>query len=463
MGPAGDPVRRGPRSLATAAGAFAFFLSGCAGEAANLPADAPLEVSAAVDECSALGREAKTECYQAHFLARLADAGVREALSTLEAVAAVDVDVERDGHVYVHAIGITSYSPDVDVSSVFSECTTLFQSGCYHGVLQAHFMAVGEVTSDVVRELCQAYREPGADQWVLFQCLHGMGHGLTMFYGHHLPRALEGCDLLDARWDQQSCYGGAFMENIMNATNPHHPASELAAAVEEPAEAAGAGGEAAGAGGQAAEEGSEEAAEGEMHAHAEPGGHDAMAGAAAAEGEEAWEPWEALRNDDPHYPCSVMDRRYQRECYMMQTSAMLWMNGGDIGDAADSCDDAPEEWRPTCFQSLGRDISSYTLQDPDDSIRECGKANPEYRDWCYIGLVKNFVDLTSDTKTGFEFCRRVEEDSKPRCYEALGEEIGILGGTPEERWDMCQAAESLLYQQSCLYGARVQNTRPPGT
>lgn len=220
------------------------------------------------------------------------------------------------------------------------------------------------------------------------------------------------------------------MENVTNATNPHHSASDTAA----------------------------------MHAHAEPGADGAVtAGAEGAEGGGAWEPWEPLRHDDPHYPCSVMDQRYQRECYMMQTSAMLWMNGGDIGDAADSCDDAPEEWRRTCFQSLGRDISSYTLQDPDDSIRECRKANPEYRDWCYVGLVKNFVDLTSDTNTGFEFCRKVDEDSKPRCYEALGEEIGILRSTPEERWELCEAAESPLYQQSCLYGARVQTTRPPGT
>ena len=220
------------------------------------------------------------------------------------------------------------------------------------------------------------------------------------------------------------------MENVTNATNPHHPAPDMAA----------------------------------MHAHAEPGAEGAVtAGAEGTEGEGGWEPWEPLRHDDPHYPCSVMDRRYQRECYMMQTSAMLWMNGGDIGDAADSCDDAPEEWRRTCFQSLGRDISSYTLQDPDDSIRECRKANPEYRDWCYVGLVKNFVDLTSDTNIGFEFCRKVDEDSKPRCYEALGEEIGILRSTPEERWELCEAAESPLYRQSCLYGARVQTTRPPGT
>jgi hypothetical protein len=461
MGLVGHLVEGNAWSLAPAAWVLTFLLSGCAGEAVNLSADVPMEAYAAVEECSGLDADEKTDCYQGHFLARLEEAGVREALSTLEAAAAIDVDVERDGHVYVHGIGISSYSPGVDVSTVFAECTTLFQSGCYHGVLQAHFIAVGDVTSDVVRELCQAYKEPGADQWVLFQCLHGMGHGLTMFYEHHLPRALEACDLLESRWDQQSCYGGAFMENIMNATTPHHPASELTAAVrDEVAEAVAAGGEetADAAGEEAVEGAMEEAAGGEMHAHGA-----AMAEGGLAEGEDAWEPWEALRDDDPHYPCSVMEPRYLRECYMMQTSAMLWMNDGDIGDAAESCDDAPEQWRPTCFQSLGRDISSYTLQDPDDSIRECSKANPEYRDWCYIGLVKNFVDLTSDTQTGFEFCRKVEEDSKPRCYEALGEEIGILRSTPEERWELCEAAESPLYQQSCLYGARVQTTRPPGT
>lgn len=435
-------------SPAPAAAALTLFLAGCAGESLNLSADPPMEAYAAIEECSSLDHDAKTDCYKRHFLARLEEAGVGAALSTLEAAAAIDVDVERDGHVYVHAIGISAYSPGVDVSTVFGECTTLFQSGCYHGVLQAHFMAVGEVTGDVIRELCQAYREPGADQWVLFQCLHGVGHGLTMFYGHHLPRALAACDQLESRWDQQSCYGGAFMENIMSATTPHHPASELAAAVR---------GE------------TEEARGGTEHEHAAPDAHDdamaegGMPQGAMAEEEEAWEPWEPLREDDPHYPCSVMELRYQRECYTMQTSAMLWLNGGDIAAAAESCEDAPDEWKPICFQSLGRDISSYTLQDPEDSIRECLKANPAYRDSCYVGLVKNFVDLTADTRTGFEFCRKVEEGSKPRCYEALGEEISILRGTREERRELCEAAESRLYRQSCLYGARVETTRPSGT
>jgi len=56
-----------------------------------------------------------------------------------------------------------------------------------------------------------------------------MGHGLTMLYAHDLPRALTDCDMLSDGWDRESCYGGAFMESVINATAPHHPATMLAA------------------------------------------------------------------------------------------------------------------------------------------------------------------------------------------------------------------------------------------
>ena len=43
-----------------------------------------------------------------------------------------------------------------------------------------------------------------------------------MFHGHDLPRALASSDLLSRPGERDNCYGGAFMENIVNATEPHH-------------------------------------------------------------------------------------------------------------------------------------------------------------------------------------------------------------------------------------------------
>lgn len=404
--------------------------AGCGG-GQGLPADASPAAAVAVERCSVLEGKEQQDCYQEQVLAELSSSGVRASLGMLEDIALADVDVQRDAHVYTHAIGITAYDPDRPVSEVFSECTELFQSGCYHGVIQAHFMAVGIPDDETVSGLCEDFKEAGGDRFLLFQCLHGLGHGLTMFYSHHLPRALEDCDLLTESWDRESCYGGAFMENIVAATSPHHVATELARSPD-------------------AQRADESAGE---HDHAMPqGDHAAMAAV------EELEPFEPLRADDPHYPCSALDDRYLTACYMMQTSAMLYHNGNDFAAAAEQCGLTPDRWRRWCFQSLGRDISAWTLQDHGEGIEACGGAAEEFRDDCYVGLVKNFVDLTATTDEGFEFCTRVEDVYKPRCNEAIGEQIGTLFGTEDERRTACSGAESDALEKRCLFGARVPTT-----
>jgi hypothetical protein len=156
--------------------------------------------------------------------------------------------------------------------------------------------------------------------------------------------------------------------------------------------------------------------------------------------------WRAMDPEDPLYPCSAMESRYLPQCYVMQTSVMLHLNGGDIRGAAGSCELAPEDMRARCFQSLGRDISSYTL-----------------RAWCYVGLVKNFIDLTSETEKAFTFCRKIEgQVNKLRCYVAIGEQLASLLPERLPRVELCRRAESAQYEQACLYGARVARQRPDG-
>lgn len=434
-----NALGRGPRpqhgsgSRVGAALALALALGGCAGP--SLPADASAEARAAFEACFPLEAHERQPCYERHLLDELDRAGVVAALEMLETVSVGDLTVEAQGHVYTHAIGIEAYSPETPFEDVFSECTVLFQSGCYHGVVQAHFMASGAADAERVVALCEPYDEDPSDRWILFQCLHGLGHGLTMYYGHHLPKALEGCDFLTNDWNRDSCYGGAFMENVVNATDPHHPASELL---------------------DGEGEGEAEGGEAGHGAHAAPAGHD-HAAMPMAEGLEALEPWEPLRADDPHYPCSILEERYLNACYLMQTSTMLWHNGGDIAAAAISCLDAPEDWRHLCFASLGRDISGRTVLDSDEGLSECKKAPESYREWCYVGLVKNYIDVTATTPQSFDFCRRVEPFAQTRCYEAIGEQLlGLYVGEAERREECVVAREtSEEVEQACLRGARV--------
>src|SRR5690242_3305658 len=173
--------------------------------------------------CGGVSGDAQSDCYDRFLLAAVRAHGVRTALGTLSVLAAHDAQLRADGHVFAHAIGIAAGRAAVDnVAGAFTSCTVIFQSGCYHGVIQAYFERVSRVDTASVNALCAAYALPGADQWLRFQCVHGMGHGLTMYYDHDLPRALTGCDLLRVEWDRESCYGGAFMENVVHATSPQH-------------------------------------------------------------------------------------------------------------------------------------------------------------------------------------------------------------------------------------------------
>jgi len=292
--------------------------------------------------CLRFAGEARSTCYTHLLSERLKKHGVAAAVATLEAIAAADPDAAEHGHEFAHGIGIEAFSLSTDIPATFTACGDGSSSGCRHGVIQAYFESRDQVTQPEVEALCQPFKQPGASRWVLFQCVHGMGHGLTMLYDHDLPRAPTDCDLLSDGWDRESCYGGAFMESVINATAPHHPATMLSA-----------------------------------HTH-----HHMVMGTT----------FKAMDPADPLYPCSIMADRYLNACYQMQTSVMLNLNHGNLADAAKSCERAPARVRPVCFQSLGRDITSYTLRDPQKTADLCHKASEPNRPARYFGAVKALVD-----------------------------------------------------------------------
>jgi hypothetical protein len=385
---------------------------GVAGVAANRFAGTGAATGTA-DACRRQVGEARRACYTQLFSDRLTRRGVAAAVATLDAVATTDADVAEHAHEYAHGIGIEAYGKSGDIAGLFADCGDGYSSGCRHGVIQAYFETREHVTQPEVEALCQPFKSPTASRWVLFQCVHGMGHGLTMFHEHHLPRALTDCDLLADGWDRESCYGGAFMESVINATAPHHPATQLAAQ---------------GGGGS--------------HHH---GGA---------------EPFKAMDPKDPLYPCSIMADRYLHACYQMQTSVMLNLNHGDIGDAAKSCERAPGHVRPVCFQSLGRDITSYTARDPQKTADLCNKARDPFRPACYFGAAKALVDWTATTDAALTFCRIVaDEPGGPTCYHALGEEIATLLATGPEREEQCLRAQEPRAVTACRLGAGIPASR----
>ncbi len=91
----------------------------------------------------------------------------------------------------------------------------------------------------------------------------------------------------------------------------------------------------------------------------------------------------------------------------------------------------------------------------------CSLGTPKYQPWCYVGLVKNFIDLNARANDGLSFCRKLSGlSNKLKCYEAVGEEVGTLRNDSEGRRALCQPAEP-AYLDACLFGARVSTFEPP--
>lgn len=360
-----------------------------------------------------------SDCYEAQFVWLAASGSVKLAMGALGRLGSIDPEVQRGGHQYAHAIGITAGAKRGDVATTFTQCSEAFQSGCYHGVIQAWFAGLDSIAAADANALCAPFRADESLRWIRFQCVHGMGHGLTTLHDHDLPKGLAGCDLLSDGWDRQACYSGAFMENIVNVTNPHHPGGKLAP------------------------------------------GHD-MADMKDMEGmdHDHGVRFKPIDPSDQHYPCSAVAERYLSACYSMQTSVMLYNNKSDMAATARECDRAPLTMRLTCYTSLGRDISSYSNQNHAAAIRMCSLGTPKYQPWCYFGLVKNIIDLDARAEDGMSLCKDVRgTPNKAICYTAVGEQISLLATAPEKKTAMCSSAES-EYVDACLFGSRVRADPP---
>ncbi|HEU5217400.1 MAG TPA: hypothetical protein VFU23_02005 [Gemmatimonadales bacterium] len=432
-------IRKVVMMLIVFAAAGLGFLAYARFEGAALPGMAlpPLPVAFAsavqADDSAAVARMAETRCrllkgdqrrlcFEEVLLDLVHQDRIRLALGALNLLGQRDAIIRRFGHDYSHVIGINAWTPGKNIGDVYMQCSELFQSGCYHGVIQAFFAYQGTDSASVAA-LCRdtpGIRDSG---WLRFQCVHGIGHGLVQTYTMNLPRALDGCDKLGNGWDSESCYGGAFMEFIVGGRGQSHHVH-----LPKKSDSAGVGG-------------------GDEHA-----GMDMSGG--------AWPPFKVRDTSDLLYPCSALAERYQHACYQMQAGLVVERTGLDFVKVAAVCDTAPENMRATCYQGIGTYVSGVTSRDAEEGIRLCTLGSNKYRPWCFVGLVKNFVDVTANPDDGLALCRKLTPvDAATSCYHAVGEAASVLYPSMSKRDEVCSRVIA-RYANACRYGAGLSTERP---
>ena len=141
--------------------------------------------------------------------------GPKPTIRLFDQLMTTDDAVEGNCHRIVHMIGSAALARyHGNVAKAFSEGSASCWSGYYHGILSHAFSNVElDELGPTARGLCDDGEIRKTD-YLAYQCVHGLGHGLMIYTGFNLPLALETCDELSTRWDQSSCSGGVFMENV---------------------------------------------------------------------------------------------------------------------------------------------------------------------------------------------------------------------------------------------------------
>ena len=376
--------------------------------------------------------EGKDACIERMLAGLLEQAGVAKSMEVLDTLTAADRELFPSGHALAHGLGISAYRGPQTLAATFAACPSSQMSGCQHGVIQGYFLDMSRqgrpIGTAELDALCEPHR---ALLFVHHHCAHGMGHGLMAIHRNHLPTALAACDQASDHFVRETCYGGAFMENIVHVTHPHHTASGHAGA--------------------------------DGH-----GGHeaDAHAGHAAAQGGQAMQhgPWKALDPDDPLYPCNVLDARYLDACYANQTSAVMFFYAGDVERTARVCAAVPYGFQGTCFSSLGRDVTAWTAQDHARSIELCRRAGEaaggRTGTWCALGALGTLINQSADPQDGMRFCRALPgADAKRDCYRVVGESVSRMVTGTQARGRQCETAEP-EFIATCRRGAGIE---PSGT
>jgi hypothetical protein len=144
--------------------------------------------------------------------------GPKPAITLFDRLMKSDDAVEGNCHRIVHSIGSAALARyEGNVAKAFAEGSASCWSGYYHGILERAFVdAELDELGPTARRLCDDEGIRKTD-YLAYQCVHGLGHGLMIYTGYDLPLSLETCDDLATGWDQSSCTGGVFMENISSS------------------------------------------------------------------------------------------------------------------------------------------------------------------------------------------------------------------------------------------------------
>ena len=259
----------------------------------------------------------------------------------------------------------------------------------FHGVIQ-NYLQIQKFENvslnDIdIHEICIKFKVEGAfiNRW---QCLHGLGHGLTDIYNYDTQSAVSRCEEFEPGLEQISCSKGVFMQNVVHYTETEtgdfdendllYPCNITESKYVPTC----------------------------YHYHI-------TYMALKSEGDGVTIP-EAFDLCDEISPEEMIKYCYYGMGRQMQSRAYL-------------------DW----------DRALYLCQQGDRN---------DLQSYCIEGMLMTLVNGNTDPSFGFSFCKGLPFENKQTCYNGIGKWITMLSSNYDEQEKLCSMAENKNYFDVCM-------------
>lgn len=170
--------------------------------------------------CASEKIEDRRTCLAPYFQSIVESASVSQALSIAK-------DLRQDGyiddcHFIAHDIGHFAYEKEGDLGRALGSCTNSCVSGCYHGATE-EYLHTHYTDEQTLKGSLPVICSPVSGTQKYAECMHGIGHGLMIFFASNVRKSLEYCSYLPSDLHAANgCNDGVFMEYISDYLGRYH-------------------------------------------------------------------------------------------------------------------------------------------------------------------------------------------------------------------------------------------------
>lgn len=161
-------------------------------------------------------------------------------------------------------------------------------------------------------------------------------------------------------------------------------------------------------------------------------------------------PSKYVKTGDPFYPCTILEEKYKKMCYELQSFKFFEFANMDWQKTFAMCDKIPKEYKVSCYRSLGSTQVGYT-QDFTVMKSNCDLApKGTFRDTCIRGVVGTLsTRFGASTNKMAYFCSLVDSENKKNCYSQMGASMKEWIRNTQELVSLCSKIEEPEYVKFC--------------